>query len=537
MKRYTLSLAVTVIALFGCADDSNDVEVSEDDIDEVTEETELEDVSEEDEEAVSAQDSELVMGVLATPNSLDPHAANEPSSNHVTVNIYEKLVRFTPESELEPELSESYRQIEDETWEFILREDVSFHDGEPFNAEAVKANLDRVRDEDIGSPVAFIFELIEEVEVVDEYTVHIHTSSPFAALPAHLAHTAGGMISPAVIEDDYEGEEPLTAVHQNPVGTGMYRFDELATGDFVRLVRNEDYWDTPAQAESFTFNAVPEDQARIAELQTGYADLIYPVDPNDYETIENGEDTTVNVTESVRMEYVGFNTTVEPFDDPDVRRAIHMAIDKDLILEEMLQNQGIVADTYLSPAVFGHSENLEGIEFDIEAAQELLAEAGYEDGFSAEITAMDRTAIDIATVLQSQLAELNIELEIYQQESGAFLEYVANGEHEMFIGGWGTVTLDADYGLYPLLHTSNIGSSGNRTGYSNEEVDDLLDAAREETDESRRLELYEEIQEIVIEESPLVPLYHPNLLTGLSDEVEGYAQHPASFHLLREVSK
>lgn len=531
MKRYTLSLAVMTIALFGCADDSDDVEISEEEVEDTTEEEETDD------DAVSEDTSGLIMGVLATPNSLDPHAANDPSSNHVTVNIYEKLVRFTPDSELEPELSESYEQIEDKTWEFILREDVTFHDGEPFNAEAVKANLDRVRDEDVGSPVAFIFEQIEEVEVVDEFTVHIHTASPFAALPAHLAHTAGGMISTAVIEADYEADAPLTEVHQNPVGTGMYKFDELATGEFVRLVRNDDYWDTPAEAETFTFNAVPEDQARIAELQTGYADLIYPVDPNDFETLENGDGTSVNVTESVRMEYLGFNTTVEPFDDPDVRRAIHMAIDKDLILEEMLQNQGMVADTYLSPAVFGHSENLEGIEFDIEAAAELLAEAGYEDGFTAEITAMDRTAIDIATFIQSQLAELDIELEIYQKESGAFLDYVANGEHEMFIGGWGTVTLDADYGLYPLLHTSNIGSSGNRTGYSNAEVDALLDEAREEGDEARRLELYEEIQEIVIEESPLVPLYHPNLLTGLSDEVEGYAQHPASFHLLREVSK
>lgn len=518
MKKYLILLiAVLMSMLSACTNDSENV----DDAD------------------VSGIDttSNISMSLLATPNSMDPHAANDQPSNHVNVNIYERLVEFTPDLDIVPGLAESYNQLDDTTWEFNLREGIEFHDGEAFNAKAVKANLDRVRDEKVGSPVSFLFELIEEIEVVDEFTIHIKTKGPFAALPSHLAHPAGGMVSPAVIEEDYAQEELLTAVHQNPVGTGPFQFEEISEGEYVTLVRNENYWGKPAQAASFTFNAVPEDATRIAELTTGNTDLIYPLNPNDFTQINEQKGTTVNETESVRMEYVGFNTEKEPFDDPALRKAIAHAVNKEDIINIMLEGKAVVADTPLSTAVKGHSGNIEPIEYNLNTAREILEENGYEDGFTAEITVQDRTAAEIATYLQEELKELNIELEIYQIDPGAFLDYVGNGEHDMFIGGWGTVTLDADYGLYPLFHSSNIGTSGNRTHFSNDEVDTLLNDARSEIDETQRLALYEEAQQIIIDEAPLIPIYHPYLLVGMSDEVKGYAQHPASFHFLKEVSK
>src|SRR5699024_7059981 len=274
----------------------------------------------------------------------------------------------------------------------------------------------------------------------------------------------------------------LTAVNLNPVGTGPFQFEEISEGDYVTLVKNPQYWGEEAESDTFTFNAVPEDSTRIAELQTGHADLIFPLDPNDFAQIDSGEGTSVNETESVRMEYVGFNTEQEPFDDPVVRQAIAQAIDKEDIINIMLEGKAIVADTLLAPAVFGHSEDIEGIEYDLEAAKKLLEENGYSDGFSAEITVQDRTAADIATYIQEQLRELNIELEIYQIDPGAYTDYVGSGNHDMFIGGWGTVTMDADYGLYPLFHSSSVGDSGNRSRYVNEEVDTLLEDARTEID-------------------------------------------------------
>lgn len=499
--------------------------------------SEIEDAADNNEKSDESNAAEISMSLLATPNSMDPHAANDQPSNHVNVNIYERLVEFTPDLELVPGLAESYEQLDDTTWEFNLRDGIEFHDGEPFNAEAVKINLDRVMDETVGSPVAFLFELIEEVEVIDQYTIHIKTDGPFAALPSHLAHPAGGMISPAVIAEDYAQAEPLTAVNQNPVGTGPFEFEEISEGDFVRLERNESYWGEPAKASAFTFSAVPEDATRIAELTTGNTDLIYPLDPNDFTQVNEQDGTTVNETESVRMEYVGFNTEKEPFNDPAVRQAVAHAVNKEDIINIMLEDKAVVAETPLSSAVNGHSDNLKPIDYNLETARNILDENGYGDGFTAEITVQDRTAADIATYLQQELAQLNIELEIYQIEAGAFLDYVGSGEHDMFIGGWGTVTLDADYGLSPLFHSSSIGTSGNRTRYANDEVDMLLSDARSETDEERRLKLYEEAQQIIIDEAPLIPIYHPYLLVGMNEEIQGYEQHPASFHFLKEVYK
>ena len=539
--RLFLLLIISTVVLIACNTDDAEDDVEE----EVTEEESTEESEEEssDEEASSEDEDglDLNLSFLALPNSLDPHAANDGYSLYVMVNIYETLVRLNEDLELEPALAESYEQIDDTTWEFVLREDVEFHDGEPFNAEAVKINLDRVLDEDIGSPLAFLFTEIDEVEVVDEYTVHITTHQPFAALPSHLAHPGGHMISPAVIEADYaameDGAAPLTEVNKNPIGTGFFKFESIVEGDNIVLVRNEGYWGEPAAPKSVTFRAVPEDGARVAELTTGNADLIYPTSPQDVPQINESENAYAREADSANMTYLGFNTEVEPFDDPVVRQAIAMAIDKDVIIEELLEGIALKAETPLNPTVNAHSEDIEPIEYNMDAARELLEENGYEDGFSAEVIMNNRTHADVATFIQEALSELNIELSISQVEAGTFQEYAATGNFEMLMGGWGTVTLDGDYGLYPMFHSDNIGAPGNRTRYSNEEVDELLDLARVETDEETRFQYYHDAQQIIVDEAPLVPIYHTVLISGIQEDLNNYFQFPSSFPYIKNLTR
>lgn len=524
MKRLHILLFGMLLLLSACADDS-DVEES----------------AEEDTAIEETTDEEITFSLQALPSSLDPHAANDGYSLYVMTNIYETLVKLNQDLELEPGLAESYEQVDDTTWEFVLREGVTFHDGSEFNAEVVKANLDRVRDEAVGAPLEFLFTEISEVEIIDDYTVQIHTDEPFAALPAHLAHPGGHMISKEVIDADYaqmeEGGDPLTEVHKNPVGTGFFEFEEVVEGDHVTLVRNDDYWGEAASPSEVTFKAVPEDATRIAELSTADADLIYPVNPSDVEQIDSTDGTYVEQNQSANMTYMGFNTEVEPFDNADVRRAIAMAINKEDIINEMLEGIPEVATTPLNPTVNGYSENIEPVEYDVEGAKELIEEAGYGDGFTAEILVRDRTTADIATFIQGELEALNIDIEINQMESGAYQEYTADGNHDIFMGAWGTVTLDADYGLYPMFHSDNIGAPGNRTRYVNEEVDTLLDDARTETDEEMRMQLYEDAQQIIVDEAPLVPIYHSVLLAGLQEDLSGYYQYPSSFPYLKDLTR
>ncbi len=524
MKKYIFLpvLFITLLILAACAGDP-----------EPAEEGDTED------ETGSAEDR-LVVDIASDPVSLDPHAANDGNSLYVMNAMYDTLVSLDTNLELQPALAESFEQIEDTVWEAKIREGVKFHDGSELNAEVVKANLDRVLDPDIGSPLAFLFDMIESVEVTGEYTVEITTAFPFSALPLHLAHPGGHIISLESIEADYEaienGEDPFASVNENPVGTGYFKYEDRTHGENITLVKNEDYWGEEAQVDSVTFKVVPEDLTRIAELETGEANIIYPVNANDIEQIDNTEGTHVKQSDSSNLTYIGMNTEREPFDDARVRRAIAMAIDNEQIIEGVTDGVALPAKGPLAPTVIGYSEALTPIENNLEEAEQLLAEAGYEDGFTATIAANDRTTSDIAEIAQAQLSEIGIELEIEMMETGAYLEVTANGETDMHVGSWGTVTLDADYGLYPMFHSENAGAPGNRSFFSNEEVDNLLEQARQTTEEEERLELYAQAQQIIIDEAPIVPVYHSVLLAGLRDEVDGFYQYPSSFPFLRDVT-
>jgi peptide/nickel transport system substrate-binding protein len=349
------------------------------------------------------------------------------------------------------------------------------------------------------------------------------------------------MISLEAIEADYEamedGGQPGDYINENPIGSGFFKFEEWQTGDRVELVRNDDYWGEPAQVQSVTFKVVPEDLTRIGELETGAAHIIYPVSPSDKARVENTDGIDVDEIESLSLAYIGFNLQKEPFDDPLVRQALSMAINKDDIIEGVLEGIGTPAVGPIGEQVFGFSDEVEALPYDPERAQELLAEAGYEDGFETTIWTNDnRERMDMAELVQAQLAVIGVDVEIEVLEWGAFLDNTAQGEHDMFILGWVTVTGDADYGMHALFHSDHHGEAGNRSFIANDELDNLLDQAREETDESTREGLYKEAMEILVDEAPMLYLYHQTYLVGVRDEVQGFWKHPNGLYQLHDVS-
>jgi peptide/nickel transport system substrate-binding protein len=485
---------------------------------------------------------DLNIGVVSDPVSLDPHGANETVANTINATIYDRLVYMDQNSEIQPGLAESLEQIEDTVWEAKIREGVTFHDGTELNAEAVKLSLDRVRDPEVAAPVAFLFGMVTDVRVVDEFTVHIETEFPFAPLPAHLAHTAGSIISPQLIEQSYEdlanGENPFAAANEQPSGTGYFKFESQQPGNSVTLSKNEDYWhEEQAKVDTVTFKVIPESLTRIAELETGEIDINFTVSPSDVSRVESNPDTIVEQVNSTRMVYLGFNTEVEPFNDVNVRRALHMAVDKNALVEGILDGVGIPADTPIAPGVYGYSEGVDTIEYDIEQAKELLAEAGYPDGFDVTLLTDDeRERQDLAVALQSQLAEIGVNVNIDTYEFGTYIERAGLGQMEVFLGSWGTVTIDADYGLYAVFHSNNIGPPGNRSRIVNEDLDELLDAARQEIDPETRIDLYAQVQNKLAEESPYAYLYFPDNISAVRSDVEGFWQYPSGYFFLRDVT-
>ncbi len=528
---FTLFIFIVSIGLIACASEPGTEDNSED--------TPSEN-DKNDETAGSKDGGELVIAKADELISLDPAGSNDTPSSDVQENIYETLTYFDDDLNIQPLLAESFEAIEDDIWEFKLKENITFHDGSDFNAEVVKANIERVIDEKVASPRAFLYEMVTDIEVVDTYTVHIKTEYPFAPLPAHLAHSGGGMVAISVIEDDYaameDGREPSSVINENPIGTGYFIFDEWKPGESLRLVKNDDYWGENAHLDSVLYKFISEDLTRVAELETGDSHISDPLSPSDVERIEQLDNAYINTQPSASLSYVGFNMQKEPYDDVKVRQAVSMAIDKTQVLNGIYEGLGVEAIGPIAPDIFGFDEDVSGLEYDVEKAKELLAEAGYPDGFSSTIwTWDDRERTDTAINVQSQLEEVGIDLKIEELEWGAYLEKTANGEHEMFVLGWSTPTMDADYAMYAPFHSKNFGEPGNRTYIDNEEVDQLLDEGRQTPDPEKRLEIYSDVQELLVDIAPMIYLHHQDHLLGIRKEVNGLKQDPTAILKLQDV--
>lgn len=531
---------VMAVALAACADDS--------DVDPEDGDGEIESDSEE-----VSSGGDLSVATSGDVVSLDPHGSNDIPSELVRNIIFDGLVGFGADGEIVNQLATEYEQVDDYTWRFDLRDDVTFHDGSEFNAEVVVANMYRITDPLVASERAFLLEMVEEVEVVDDYTVNIITEYPYAPLIMNLAHGAGNLISKEQIDEDYQNaideagldmtlEEYYEArdsgedledeageissaigsvVETNPIGTGYMKFESRSPGERTELIKNEEFYEEPAALDSVSFNVVPETGARIAELETGNTDVIYGIGTENIDRLENTEGVTLEAIESNLVDYIGINVQNEPMSDPLVRQAISYALDRESVIDGIYNGSGRPALGILPPGMLGFDEELEGYEYDIDRAQELLDEAGYSDGFEISMAVNDESdeRVDLAVYLQETLSELDITLNIQQMEWGAFLEATGNGEYDMFTYGWNNSTADPDNAIVPLLHSDYVGIDGNRSFMENDELDALLDDGRREADEETRGAIYQEAQELIIEEAPMIFVRYGENLTAYSDDV------------------
>ncbi|GAK09872.1 glutathione ABC transporter substrate-binding protein [Geomicrobium sp. JCM 19038] len=481
-------------------------------------------------DADGATGGDLIFAMSSDAVDLSPHGSNDTASTQVRSQIYENLTIMDENMDVQPHLAQSFEQIDEHTWSFELREDIIFHDGEPMTAEAVKLSLERVIDPDVASPRAFLFDMIESIDVESEYEVTITTSYPFAPLPAHLAHNGGSIISPKALEAAENDEFNLDT---ETAGTGPFTLTHWYQGNEAVLTRNPDYWGDDVSIETVTFKVVPEELTRIGMVANGeahVADTISPLNTNQVESTENVE---LVSGPSLGMTYLGFNNQHETFADEDVRRAISMAIDKEVLLEGILQGNGKLATAPISDLIFGYDEGLEGIDYDPEAAEALLQEIGETDlQFTLWVGDADEVTQQMAVIIQDQLSEIGVQVDIESLEWGTLLDGTANGSHEAMIMSWTAVSGDSDNGLYNPFHSDNWGGSGNRTYYENAEVDELLFDARQETDVNTREQMYHDAQAIIVEEAPMVYLAHQDNIYAQAENVEGLIKMPDNLYRL-----
>jgi ABC-type transport system substrate-binding protein len=472
---------------------------------------------------------ELVIAIGAQPEALDPIAMASSPASTVGQHIHQSLIYMSPDGTLEPALAESWQASEDGlSWTMTLRKGVKFHDGTAFDAHAAKANLDRFLDPDSKAPYRFLISEIDRIDAVDDYTLKIHLKQTFAPIMSNLSHPFIGMLSPASFKDAKKGEALDTIV-----GTGPFKMVQWARGEHIVMERNANYWGKAPKIEKLTFKFVPEDAARIVMVETGEAHAVMRVPPTDAMRLDANPNVDVIQASSVRVIYMGFNTQVAPFDNPKVRQAMNYAVDKEAIINTILAGVGKPSTAAIVPAVFGHKK-VGPYEYNPEKAKALLAEAGYPDGFKAVFYhpsgryLMDST---IAEAVQAMVRQIGVELELKTMEWSAYLSFLRKpleeAKHQMYMLGWGCVTLDADYGLYALMHSSQWPAAGWALSfYKNDRVDELLQTGRTTPDRVVREGLYAEALELIWDEAPWIFLHDEGQVNAVRSNVKGLIHHP-----------
>ncbi|MCL4826300.1 MAG: hypothetical protein KJZ95_02965 [Caldilinea sp.] len=445
-------------------------------------------------------------------DTIDPHKSVTIVGAQVWPNIFESLVKQTPNLDaVEPLLAESWEQPDDVTYIFKLRQGVKFHNGDDFTAADVKASFDRVMDEATGASRRPDFLPVAAVEVVDDYTVKFTMSAPYGPFLSKLENLA---ILPA-------GQTSDPA--QEPIGTGPFKFKEWITGQSITLEKNPDYWQAGLPyLDSIVYRPIAEPSTRIVELQTGNVDVLNAVPAKDVATLDADANLTVHRNAGVTRDHVGFNMESPIFkDNPNLRKAIAWAVDRETIANTILYGLAAPAQVAIPTSHWAYNPAVEGAYgFDLTKAKEYYDQA---DPKPTEITVKVSPTypdqIKMAELMQPALKEIGIDLKIEQLEWSTWIDtVVVKGDYDMEIvlisGG-----SDPDDFFYQWHHTGEVF---NIWRYSDPEMDSLLEQGRTTVDQDARKEIYYKIQDKLIEDVPLAHIIYRDQIMATSAAVQNF---------------
>ncbi|MBA4494667.1 glutathione ABC transporter substrate-binding protein [Paenactinomyces guangxiensis] len=476
-----------------------------------------------------ASNQKLVYASTADVVGLSPIMTNDTPSANAINQIYETLVVRDPKTmEIKPKLAESYENPDPNTWVFKLRKGVTFHDGTPFNAEAVKYTFDKLRDPKTAAPRGSLLKPIDQIEVKDEHTVVIKTKEPYGAMLAALAHTNASIVSPTA---DKKGD-----LMKKPVGTGPYKLKEWVQGDHLILEANDKYWDGTAKVKEVEFRVVPELSTAISMLETNQVQMVDNLQPEQLERLKRNKNISIVTNEGTPVYYLGFNMKKAPTNNPTLRQGVAHAINQDEIVD-MMKGLAQPSKGLIGPKVFGYKPEIEkeAYPYDLQKAKELIKQAGLE-GKTLTITSSNTGNYPkLAELVQGQLKKAGLDVKIQTLEWGTYLDTTRQGQFELVIGAWTNSTGDGSELFYPNLHSDNIGTS-NRTQTAIPEADQLIQLSRTTTDKQKRLEALHQANQLLVKQAPWVTLHHGVVVTATANNVKGLEVDPTGQWYLKDVS-
>lgn len=476
-----------------------------------------------------AQTTTLRIGLQEDPDALDPHRARTFVGRMVFTSMCDKLVDTTPDLEIVPQLATEWSWNEDSTQlTFRLRNDATFHDGTPVNAEAVKANIERamtlpdsLRKSELAS--------VESAEVVDEFTVALNLTEPDATLLAQLSDRAGMMLAPAAFED----------FSNNPVCSGPYSFVERVQNDRIVLEKYDEHWDADAYSfEELVFLPITDTTVRLANLQSGDIQILERLAPSDIAAVEG--DPSVKFLQEAGTGYVSLRLNLangeaaqNPFgQDKRVRQAFQLSIDREIINQVVGFGTYAPAQQPFPPASEFYDDTITPTTRDVEAAKALLAEAGHERVALELVFGNTTTTQQISELIQAMAAEAGFDVTLRPTEFAAMQQEMTSGNFQISQIGW-SGRIDPDGNIHQFVTCEGSLNDGK---YCNEEVDRLLNEARRTTDTEARIALYSQAQAILQDELPQINLYYQPRAFAVAAGLEGFVAHPDGMIRLHGVT-
>jgi len=482
--------------------------------------------------ALPAQAADLRIGLQDDADVLDPDQSRTFVGRIVYASLCDKLVDITPDLEFVPQLATGWSWSEDgKTLTMGLREGVVFHDGTPFDAEAVKANIDRSKNLPESRRKSEV-KSIESVEVTGPHQVAIRLAQPDATLLAQFADRAGMMLSPTA------AAEAGTDFGNNPVCSGPFSFVERIQQDRIVLAKFADYWNADAiHFDTVTFLPIPDTTVRLANLRAGDLDMLERLAAPDVASVK--ADDSLLYAEAVSLGYQGITVNIDngergdnPFgNEAKLRQAFNLAIDRAALNQVVFEGVFAPGNQPFAPTSPWYDDSNPVPARDIEKARALMAEAGVETLEVEVQVANNPVQTQMMQVVQAMVAEAGITVKLKSMEFASLLADQSAGNYQASQVGW-SGRVDPDGNIHQFM---TCGGGINDSKYCNAEIDRLLNAARTSTDLATRKESYDAARAILNEDLPIIYLYHPTWIWALDGKIEGFTPYPDGMIRLENV--
>lgn len=463
----------------------------------------------------------LTVAMARIIETLDPPGSLSTGNWTISMLMFDPLVRIDAQGKIQPCLATSWETVDPLTWKFTLRKGVKFHDGEPFTSASVKHTLDRIIDPASKARITGYWQSYDHTETPDEYTAVIKTKTPVGTMLSNLAITM--MLPP-------KAAKPMA---EFPVGTGPFKFVEWVVDDHLTMVANADSWQGAPKLDKIIFRSIKEQTTRFSALLSGQVDIVDQVLPEQIGAAQSSAGVKIVKQPTTQLRSLWLQGGVKPFDDNRVRQAVKYAIDTKTIIDSVMQGAANPVDGVLAPNVTGYVKQAP-YSYDPDKAKQLLADAGYKDGFSIELkfgAELYPKQKELAETVAAQLAQVGIKVKVSPQDQALWVQELLALKWDMEIVGANSPANDGDDPLRRLYHSSN-----KRISWSDPTLDKLLLAQQAEVDPAKRMEEFAQIGKILWDQGPVVFLFSEVETYGVRDRVQGFVPAADQIFRLYDVS-